>query len=68
MTSILFFIDEDSNTSTDLDSPDENHQIRKRNLKAKGKETYSSNTLRRPRGRPSKVAKETVGDISAEEE
>uniref|UniRef100_A0A453T2P4 MBD domain-containing protein n=1 Tax=Aegilops tauschii subsp. strangulata TaxID=200361 RepID=A0A453T2P4_AEGTS len=59
---------EDSNTSTDLDSPDENQEIRKRSLKAKGKEAYSSKTIRRPRGRPSKVAKETDGDISAEKE
>ncbi|KAI4968867.1 hypothetical protein ZWY2020_046197 [Hordeum vulgare] len=59
---------EDINTSTDLDSIDENQKIKNKRMKAKEKEAYSSKTIRRPRGRPPKVAKQTDGDTSVKEE
>ncbi|XBI87435.1 hypothetical protein VPH35_025529 [Triticum aestivum] len=58
----------DNNTSTDLDSPNENQKIKKESMKAKGKEAYSSRTIRRPRGRPSEIASQTDGDTYVEEE
>ncbi|XBI51138.1 hypothetical protein VPH35_033697 [Triticum aestivum] len=56
----------DNNTSTNLDSPDENQKIKKKSMKANGKEAYSSKTIRRPTGRPSEVATQTDGDIYVE--
>ncbi|XBI97575.1 hypothetical protein VPH35_017916 [Triticum aestivum] len=48
-----------NNTSTDLDSPDEDQKIKKKSMKANGKEAYSSKTIRCPTGRPSEVVTQT---------
>lgn len=37
-------------------------------MKAKGKEAYFSRTIKRPRGRPPKVARQTEEDIIKKEE
>ena len=60
-------VDEDVNTSTHLVPPNEHQEIKKKNMKAEGKEAYSK-TIKRPRGRPPKVVKQTEGGISKKEE
>ncbi|XBI44370.1 hypothetical protein VPH35_109009 [Triticum aestivum] len=61
-------LDEDVNTSTHLVPPNEHQEIKKKNMTAKGKEAYSSKAIKRPRGRPPKVVKQTEGGISKKEE
>ncbi|XBI41332.1 hypothetical protein VPH35_125804 [Triticum aestivum] len=60
--------DEDVNTSADLVFPNEHQEIKKKNMKANQEEAYSSRTIKRPRGSPPKVARQTEEDISKKEE
>ncbi|KAI4968081.1 hypothetical protein ZWY2020_005429 [Hordeum vulgare] len=55
---------ESIDTSTDSVSPNEHKELKKKSMKTTRKETDSSKTIKRPRGRPPKVAKQTGGDTN----